>query len=251
MSAGKGALCGGGDFGINFTSPATGGFCIQTSEIGSIQLYYNANGGPVYFPNTTSTYTVLYSACTTDGECGPTTTTTTTTSSSSTTTTTTTAEPTTTTTTTEAVESCSRYRLIASGPSVEPGDTDWSGINCTTGLPVGGTVSDLVNTDTGCIVDGSLVLGSIVSIVVTVSCAVFELEPICCDGVSTGYAPLTSSTLTGRVVYATNGYCYSVVGTSLLSPTLTVAENFTYDDCIECTTAHPCPTTTTTTTTTV
>jgi hypothetical protein len=199
-------------------------------------------------PTTTTTTTVPPSSTTTTTSSSSTSTSTTT-SSSSTTTTTTTAEPTTTTTTTEAVESCSKYKLIASGPSVEPGDTDWSGIDCTTGLPVGGTVSDLANTTTGCIVDGSLVLGSKVSIVETVSCAVFELEPTCCGIGEREYVPLNSATVIGSVVYATNGYCYSVVGTSLLSPTLTVAENFTYDDCSECTTAHPCPTTTTTTTT--
>ena len=87
------------------------------------------------------------------------------------------------------------------------------------------------------------------SILATDSCSVFELEPTCCDGVRTGYAPLNSATVIGSVVYATDGYCYSVAGTSLLSPTLTVAENFSYADCSECTTAHPCPTTTTTTTT--
>jgi hypothetical protein len=173
--------------------------------------------------------------------------TTTTTSSSSSTSTTTSSSSTTTTTTT--LLSCSTYKLIASGPSVDPGDTDWSGIDCFTGLPVGGTVSDLANTTTGCIVDGSLTYGVKVSIVETISCAVFELEPTCCDGVRTEYISLSSDTVLGTAVYTSTGYCYEVLSTSLLSPTIGLGSFATYADCNECTTANPCPTTTTTTTT--
>ena len=75
----KGVLCRGGDLSLTFTSPGQASFCIQTSQISTIQLYYFANDNPVYFPATASTYTVLYSACTTDGDCEITSTTTSTT----------------------------------------------------------------------------------------------------------------------------------------------------------------------------
>ena len=78
VSINKGGLCGGGDFGQNVTSAGTISICIKTSEIGTVELYYYVNDIPVSYPATTSTYTVLYSDCTTNGECVPTTTTTTT-----------------------------------------------------------------------------------------------------------------------------------------------------------------------------
>ena len=79
ISIDKGALCGGGDFGQTVTSAGTVGICIKTSEIGTVEMLYYVNDNPVLYPATTSTYDVLYSACTIDGECAPTTTTTTTT----------------------------------------------------------------------------------------------------------------------------------------------------------------------------
>jgi len=160
--------------------------------------------------------------------------------------------PTTTTTTTRRREDCFSYRLIASGPSVTPGDTNWSGIDCADGKQVGGTVSNLTFTDTGCIVDGSLVVGGLVSINTTISCTVFEVDSDdCCGIVETEYIPLASNNPAGlinKVVYAPNGYCYKVLSTSLLSPTLSAENAPTYGDCNTCTTSNPCPTTTTTTT---
>jgi hypothetical protein len=103
-------------------------------------------------------------------QCCGATTTTTSTSSSTTTTTTTTIPPTTTTTTTSSSETCSIYKLIASGPSVEPGDTNWSGVDCYTSLLVGGTVTDLVSIYTECIVDGSLTYGDKVILLESLSC---------------------------------------------------------------------------------
>ena len=182
--------------------------------------------------------------CTNNSQCVPTTTTTTTVPPSTTTTT----SSSSTTTTTTTVKSCSTYRIIASGPSESPGDSDWSAIDCYTGLPVGGTVAYPINSDTACIVNGSLVLGVKLSILATDSCSVFELEPTCCDVLEFEYMPLPSSTPIGTVVYATNGYCYTVVSTSLLSPTVAIGDTTTYANCGECTTEHPCPTTTTTTT---
>jgi hypothetical protein len=87
-----------------------------------------------------------------------------------TTTTTSTSSSTTTTTTTSSSEKCSIYKLIASGPSVLPGDTDWSGVDCYTSLPVGGTVTDLVSINTECIVDGSLTYGVKVILLEDLSC---------------------------------------------------------------------------------
>jgi hypothetical protein len=82
----------------------------------------------------------------------------------------------------------------------------------------------------------------------TISCAVFELEPICCDGVRTEYVSLPSGVVLGTTVYTSTGYCYKILSTSLLSPTVGLGSLTTYADCNECTTANPCPTTTTTTT---
>ena len=235
---------------------------------GSQWIYDSVENSPLLQPLLNSSYypigtysewggvdTTYFMNSSTSGPCPTTTTTsssstsTSTTSSSSTTTTTTTAEPTTTTTTTKEVVTCSTYKLIATGPSVSPGDTDWAGIDCFTGLPVGGTVTDLASISTGCIVDGSLTYGVKVLVDATTSCAIFELEPTCCDTPDSEYIPLSSGTLVGTVVYATNGYCYTVGSTSLLPPTVGLGDNTTYDFCVDCTTAHPCPTTTTTTTT--
>ena len=85
-----------------------------------------------------------------------------------TTTTTTTAAPTTTTTTT--APTCLIHKLAASGPSVSPGDTNWSGTDCYTGLSIGGIITypDAIFTD--CIIDGSLVLGGKVDMLETAAC---------------------------------------------------------------------------------
>ncbi len=261
------------------TTTAVPAYCYSLSAVGKATFYWiDVNGDPQTISITNNVAyvcaqlgTVVASGiaeieggitlCTNDSQCVPTTTTTTTippstttttsssSTSTSTSTTTTTAEPTTTTTTTKGTESCSTYKLIATGPSVSPGDTDWAGIDCFTGLPVGGTVTDLASISTGCIVDGSLTYGVKVLVDDTISCTVFELEPTCCDGVRTEYISLSSGTLLGTAVYASNGYCYKVLSTSLLSPTVGLGVPTIYDDCGACTTANPCPTTTTTTTT--
>ena len=80
-----------------YTDAMSEGWCIKTASISTIQMFYYKNNAPIYLPAIDSTYTILYSACTLNGDCEITTTTTST--SSSTTTTTTTIAPTTTTTT--------------------------------------------------------------------------------------------------------------------------------------------------------
>jgi hypothetical protein len=76
-----------------------------------------------------------------------------------TTTTTSTSSSTTTTTTTAAPINCLTYKLATTGPSVSPGDSNWSAIECDTELPVGGTITYPNSIQTGCIIDSSLVLG--------------------------------------------------------------------------------------------
>jgi hypothetical protein len=54
-----------------FAGPSVDGFCIKTTEIGNISLFYYKNDIPVYFPSTDSVYTILYSTCTMFDDCNP------------------------------------------------------------------------------------------------------------------------------------------------------------------------------------
>lgn len=110
-------------------------------------------------PTTTTTSSTSTSTSTTSTTTTavPTTTTTSSSSTSTSTTTTTTVAPTTTTTTT--VVECKDFLLEATGPTVSPGDVDWSALDCYTSEPVGGTIiyPDVIRT--GCIIASSLVYG--------------------------------------------------------------------------------------------
>jgi hypothetical protein len=53
-------------------------WCIKVSSIPTIQMFYYKNNNPVYLPAIDSTYTILYSNCSVNGDCAITTTTTTT-----------------------------------------------------------------------------------------------------------------------------------------------------------------------------
>ena len=74
----KSSGCDGSDADFAYTTAGVSGFCIKTSEIGNIQMFYYKNDNPIYFPAIDSTYTILYSSCSVNGDCSPTTTTTTT-----------------------------------------------------------------------------------------------------------------------------------------------------------------------------
>jgi hypothetical protein len=84
----KSSSCDGSDIDRTYTDAMSEGWCIKTASISTIQMFYYKNNAPIYLPAIDSTYTILYSACTLNGDC------------EITTTTTTTVEPTTTTTTT-------------------------------------------------------------------------------------------------------------------------------------------------------
>ncbi len=89
LQTSKGSGCEGApDISGEYSVAGIDNFCITTSFINTIQLYYYKNNAPIYYPATASTFDILYSACSVTGDCEPTTTTTTT------------VEPTTTTTTT-------------------------------------------------------------------------------------------------------------------------------------------------------
>jgi hypothetical protein len=75
-----------------------------------------------------------------------------------------------TTTTTTTVPTCSVYKLATTGPSVFPGDSDWSAIDCYTELSVDGTITHPTSIITGCIIDSSLVLGVKVEILEITPC---------------------------------------------------------------------------------
>lgn len=93
-SNGKQITCENQDLVMHYDTAGTYPYCLKTGAISTISLYYLKDGDPV--TNIQSEIVNLQSACTVDGECGPTTTTTTTIVP---TTTTTTVAPTTTTTT--------------------------------------------------------------------------------------------------------------------------------------------------------
>ena len=150
-------------------------FCNEVTVIGTVYLYWTDGGGDpqvlkikdetIYIcaqvgsiaVSGTGAVTILGSAitCESDGECAPTTTTTTTIPPSSTTTTTTTL-------------SCTSYNLEATG--TDPKQTVWEAVECNTFITVGGTIIFPNILNTGCVIDGSLLLGAEVVIVNSEPC---------------------------------------------------------------------------------
>jgi hypothetical protein len=99
-SNGKQITCENEDIVIHYDTAGTYPYCLKTGEISGLSLFYLKDNDAV--TDIQSEIVNLQSACTVDGECGPTTTTTTTVPPT-TTTTTTTIPPTTTTTTTSGI----------------------------------------------------------------------------------------------------------------------------------------------------
>ena len=71
LTTSKFAGCDGSEIAAEYTVVGVDGFCIKTSEISNIALYYYKNNVPVYFPATASTYNILYASCSVNGECIP------------------------------------------------------------------------------------------------------------------------------------------------------------------------------------
>jgi hypothetical protein len=72
LQTSKGSGCDGApDISAVYTTFGSDGFCITTSLVSSIQLYYYKNDVPIYYPATASSYNVLYTACSVNGECLP------------------------------------------------------------------------------------------------------------------------------------------------------------------------------------
>jgi hypothetical protein len=67
----KSSACAGGDILGEYSTVGSDGFCILTSAVSSIQLFYYKNDIPIYYPDTASRYNVLYTLCSTNGECVP------------------------------------------------------------------------------------------------------------------------------------------------------------------------------------
>jgi len=168
-------------------------FCNEVTVIGTVYLYWTTGGGEpqvlkiddetVYIcaqvgsiaVSGTGAVTILGSVitCESDGECAPTTTTTTTIPPSSTTTTTTTL-------------SCTSYNLEATGTN--PRETVWEAVECNTFITVGGTIIFPNILNTGCVINGSLLLGAEVVIV--------NSEPCPTTTTTTTIEPTTTTTTT-------------------------------------------------------
>ncbi len=71
LQTAKDSACEGGDISAEYSTFTSDGFCILTSAVSSIQLFYYKNNVPIYYPATASSYNVLYSTCSTNGECLP------------------------------------------------------------------------------------------------------------------------------------------------------------------------------------
>jgi hypothetical protein len=71
LQTSKDSACEGGDIAAEYSTFTSDGFCILTSEVSSIQLFYYKDDVPIYYPATVSTYNVLYSTCSVNGECLP------------------------------------------------------------------------------------------------------------------------------------------------------------------------------------
>ena len=71
ITTSKGSGCDGSDIDVAFTTAGVSGFCIKTSSIGSIQMFYYKNDNPIYFPVIDSTYNILYSSCSINSDCTP------------------------------------------------------------------------------------------------------------------------------------------------------------------------------------
>ena len=52
-----------------YTTVGVDGWCIKTSAIGDITLFYYKNNIPIYFPAIDSTYNILYSNCSVRSDC--------------------------------------------------------------------------------------------------------------------------------------------------------------------------------------
>jgi hypothetical protein len=71
LTTSKNSGCDESNVDTEFTVAGLSGFCIKTSALSTIQLFYYKNNVPVYFPATASTYNILYANCSVSGQCIP------------------------------------------------------------------------------------------------------------------------------------------------------------------------------------
>lgn len=72
LQTSKGSGCDGApDISGEYSTFGSDGFCITTSFINTIQLFYYKNDVAIFYPATASSYNVLYTACSVNGECLP------------------------------------------------------------------------------------------------------------------------------------------------------------------------------------
>jgi hypothetical protein len=67
----KNSGCDESNIDTEYTVAGLSGFCIKTSSLSTIQLFYYKNNNPVYFPAIASTYNILYANCSVSGQCIP------------------------------------------------------------------------------------------------------------------------------------------------------------------------------------
>ena len=67
----KNSGCDDSNVDTEYTVAGLSGFCIKTSALSTIQLFYYKNNNPVYFPAIASTYNILYANCSVNGQCIP------------------------------------------------------------------------------------------------------------------------------------------------------------------------------------
>lgn len=220
-SNGKQITCENQDLVMHYDTAGTYPYCLKTGAISTISLYYLKDGEPVTVIQ--SEIVNLQSACTVDGECGPTTTTTT--SSSSTTTTTTTIAPTTTTTTTfPPLLLCVTYEVTGENAFVNW--TDCNGEPQSYELTVFETYSfcaleDTVTADPGVTIDlvsSSCTVGECIEFFASGGVSGGTVNYNDCDGnpqsfivppteVSAPYCGIASSILAGGTTISITGPC--------------------------------------------
>lgn len=72
LQTSKGSGCDGApDISGEYSTFGSDGFCITTSFVNTIQLFYYKNDVAIFYPATASSYNVLYTACSVNGECLP------------------------------------------------------------------------------------------------------------------------------------------------------------------------------------
>jgi len=254
-SNGKQITCENEDIVIHYDTAGTYPYCLKTGAISGLSLFYLKDGEPVTVIQ--SEIVNLQSACTVDGECGPTTTTTTT------------LVPTTTTTTTSDITcdcltfentdtrphnlgytDCSNFPVT--GINIDPSEIiSFCGDN-----PVVSDPSVTITFGGACVLEVCPTTTTTTTVepttTTTTTAPILVLEFIGCCYETTEYALYNPAISTLPSVFtATNGQPYELVSATPIPgvPTITITDFTNYNTCANWLTIFlTCPTTSTTTT---